>query len=104
MEHPHDPYHVRPFPQQPHRGGKELKTALLDLEAAFEEKIPDFERIRSIQERIHRTANRMNDDKLVDLLRQLSEHIDAYQESPDRKVLERLMHILLKVRVELKHL
>lgn len=104
MEHPHDPYHIRPFPQQPQKGNKELITAIKDLESAFGESVPDFERIHMIQEKIHHAANRFNDDRLVDLLRQLSEKIDAYQDTSDRKILETLMHILLKVQVELKHL
>ncbi|NGX37219.1 MAG: hypothetical protein K1000chlam2_00372 [Chlamydiae bacterium] len=104
MEHPHDPYHVRPFPQQPHRGGKELITAISDLEAALSESIPDFEKIRETQERIHTATNTSNDDRLVDMIRQLSHGVDAYMETPEHTILEKVLQQLLKIRVELKHL
>ncbi|MDN3506586.1 MAG: hypothetical protein P0S96_05090 [Simkaniaceae bacterium] len=104
MEHPKDPYHVRPFPQQPHRGGKELKSAIADLESALGESVPDFERLRAIQARIHEKVNTYNDDRLVDMIRQISNNLEAYQEKPERAILEKILKQILKVRVELKHL
>lgn len=104
MEHPHDPYHVRPFPQQPHRGGKELMEALTDLESAFSEKVPNFEKFKEIQARIHKCSEHMNDDRLVDMLRLISEGIDKFEQDPGREALEKVIKQLLKVRVELKHL
>lgn len=104
MEHPHDPYHVRPYPQQPHRGGKELKQALLDLESAFGEKVPNLEKLREIQARIHKCSSDINDDRLVDMLRQISTGIDKYEQKPGRAAFEKVVKQVLKVRVELKHL
>ena len=104
MEHPHDPYHVRPFPQQPKRGGKELVCALNDLETALTEPFPDLTLIQDIQSRIHRTANLYNDDRLVNLLLHISEDIDSYRKKPERVILEKILRELLKVKIELKHL
>lgn len=105
MEHPKDePYHVRPFPRQPQRGTKELIEALKDLETACGAKVPDFEGIRAIQERIHKEANTYTDDKLIDMLRILSLNIDDFERQPGQKTLENVMKQILKVRVELKHL
>lgn len=104
MEHPKDPYHVRPFPKQPHRATKALKQALEELETACGETIPDFTRIREIQARIHHVANTYNDDRLIDMLRQLSTDLDALEEHPERKILEKIVKQILKVRVELKHM
>lgn len=104
MEHPHDPYHVRPFPQQPKRGGKALITALDDLEMAMGEKVPNHERLREIQARIHNCTANMNDDRLVDMLRQISQGIDNYEHKPGRASLEKVIKQLLKIRIELKHL
>jgi len=104
MEHPHDPYHVRPFPQQPKRGGKELATALTDLESALAEKVPNFDKLREIQARIHSCSANMNDDRLVDMLRLISEEIDQYEKQPGREAFEKIIKQLLKVRLELKHL
>jgi len=104
MEHPHDPYHVRPFPDQPHRGGKELVTALADLETALGESVPDLERLRTIQARIHETANHFNDDRLVDMIRQITNTLEKFEEKPEKALLEKMLTLLLKVKVELKHL
>lgn len=104
MEHPHDPYHVRPNPKQPRRGGKELMVALDDLESALTDKVPNIDRLRGIQERIHKTANTFNDDRLVDMLRILSNEVDAIREHPERAALEKILTHLLKIRVALKHL
>lgn len=99
-----DTYHVRPFPQQPHRGGKELITALAELEGALSDKVPDPKRLRLLQERVHKAANTCNDDRLVDMIRILSEGVDHFQEKPGREALEKILQQILKVRVELKHL
>ena len=104
MEHPHDPYHVRPFPQQPHRGGKELIEAINDLESAFSDKKPNLEKLKEIQSRIHKCSNNINDDRLIDMLRMISEGIDKYKQKPGRAALQKIVLQLLKVRVELKHL
>jgi len=104
MEHPHDPYHVRPFPQQPHRGGKELIEALNDLENAFGEKVPNVAKLREIQARIHHCSQNINDDRLVDLLRQVSDGIDKFEQKPGRAAFEKIIKQVLKLRVELKHL
>lgn len=104
MEHPKDPYHVRPFPRQPHRGGKELKLALKDLESTLAETVPDLERLRAIQARIHEVANTYNDDRLIDMLRQISLDLDVYETKPERALLEKILKQILKVRIELKHL
>ena len=79
MEHPRDPYHVRPFPQQPHRGGKALVKALDDLETALGQSAPNHSRLREIQALIHQAANTSNDDKLVDMIRQMSMLIDEFE-------------------------
>ena len=104
MEHPHDPYHVRPFPQQPNRGGKALVAALADLESTFGEDVPDLERLRAIQARMHEAVNTCNDDRLVNMIRLLSKGIDSYQEKPEKAALQLILQQLLKIRVELKHL
>ena len=104
MEHPHDPYHVRPFPQQPKRGGKELTSALMDLEAALGEKKPDLEKLKAIQARIHYASNDINDSKLIEMLRQISQGIDNYEQKPGRAAFEKIVKQLLKVRFELKHI
>ncbi|MBS0629459.1 MAG: hypothetical protein JSS30_04455 [Verrucomicrobia bacterium] len=104
MEHPHDPYHVRPFPQQPNRGGKQLTAALADLESALSEKVPNLEKLRAIQARIHNSASEINDDLLVDMLRQISEGIDKYGQKPGRAAFEKIIKQLMKLRIELKHL
>lgn len=104
MEHPHDPYHVRPFPQQPHRGGKQLISALADLESALSEKVPNLEKLREVQARIHNCSSEINDDRLVDMLRQISNGIDKYEQKPGRAAFEKIITQLLKVRIELKHL
>lgn len=99
-----EPYHVRPGPQQPHRGGKELISALDDLQEALSDTIPNIDRLKMIQERIHKTANTFNDDRLVGILRLLSNGIDSVREHPERKSIELILHQILKIRVELKHL
>jgi|GEM_PF-2790890 len=104
MKHPEEPYHVRPFPQQPNRGGKELQSAIADLESALGESAPDFERLKAIQARIHEKVNTYNDDRLVDMIRQISKNLEAYEEKPERAILEKILQAILKVRVELKHL
>lgn len=104
MEHPHDPYHVRPFPQQPHRGGKELIQALHDLELAFGEKKPNLEKLREIQARIHNCSSNINDDRLIDMLRQISQGIDKYEQKPGRTAFEKIVKQVLMVRFELRHL
>ncbi len=104
MEHPHDPYHVRPFPQQPKRGGKKLISALADLESALSEKVPNLEKLREIQARIHNCSSDINDDRLVNMLRHISEGIDKYEQKPGREAFEKIIKQLLKVRIELKHL
>lgn len=104
MEHPKDPYHVRPFPQQPHRGGKEIVIALGELETALAEEIPDFEVLSSVQAKIHEAANNWNDDRLVDMVRTVSRDLDVYKEHPDKELLQKILVQILKVRVELKHL
>ncbi len=104
MEHPKDPYHVRPFPKQPKREGKELITALGELENALAEEIPDFEVLRNVQDKIHEAVNTWNDDRLVDMVRTISHKLDAYKEHPDKELLQKILTQILKVRIELKHL
>lgn len=104
MEHPHDPYHVRPFPQQPHRGGKQLLEELNELEKLLSDEIPDLEKLRILQERIHETANHFNDDRLIDMIRTISRDIDMVQEKLDKKILQNIITKILKIRIELKHL
>ena len=104
MEHPHDDFHVRPFPQQPHRGGKELVSALADLEITLTEKLPDREKLKKITERIHDSVKKCNDDKLIDRLRQLLNAVDAYAGSHKQEDLASALTQLLKARVDLKHL
>lgn len=104
MEHPHDPYHVRPFPQQPHRGGKALTTALTELETALNESVPNLERLRAIQARIHETANHFNDDRLIDMIRQITNILEKFEKRPNKELLEKMLILLMKVKVELKHL
>jgi len=104
MEHPHEDYHVRPYPQQPKRGGKELVQALRDLEEAIEAEVPDLERLRNIQARIHASSASFNDDKLVDRLRTLSSYIDQYLGSPQKSVGQKLAQQVLQILIELKHL
>lgn len=104
MEHPKDPYHVRPFPQQPHHGNKDLQAALLELESTIGDTLPDLERLKMIQARIHTETNKCNDDKLVDMIRVLSEDLDLYFEKPKSSDLQKILKQILKVRVELKHL
>ncbi|NGX38980.1 MAG: hypothetical protein KR126chlam1_00298 [Chlamydiae bacterium] len=104
MEHPHDPFHVRPFPQQPERGGKELNTALDDLENALSETIPNIELIREIQGRMHKAAGHFNDDQLIDRLRMLSKVLDSYEKSPSTELLKEIITHLLKARIDLKKL
>lgn len=104
MEHPKDPYHVRPFPQNPKRGGKELINALGELEKALAGEIPDFEVLRTVQEKIHEAVNKWNDDRLVDMVRTISLKLDTYKEHPDKELLQKILVQILKIRVELKHL
>jgi len=104
MEHPHDPYHIRPFPQQPHRGGKALVTALADLETSLTDKVPDIERLKAIHARIHEEANKFNDDRLVDMIRQITNALEKYEEKPEKAHMETMLTLLLKMKVELKHL
>lgn len=104
MEHPKDPYHVRPFPKQPSRGGKELISALGELEKALAGEIPDFEVLRTVQEKIHEAVNKWNDDRLVDMVRTISLKLDTYKEHPDKELLQKILVQILKIRVELKHL
>ena len=102
MEHPHDPYHVRPFPSQPHRGGKAFKTALGTLETVLSSDLPDFETLHLSQEHLHKAANTFNDDRLVDLIRQLSTLLDQYKETPEKALREKILKQILKLRIELK--
>jgi len=104
MEHPRDPYHVRPFPQQPHRGGKTLNIALKDLEITLAEIVPDMERIRAIQARIHDSANLFNDDLIIDRIRRISNHLEKYRENPNKELMREILTEILKVRIDLKHL
>ena len=104
MAQPKDPYHVRPFPQQPHRGGKELNTILDELEKALGSDLPNLELLGPLQERLHTTANHFNDDKLVNLLRTVSASIDAMRSHPSSETAKEIALNVLKVRVLLKHL
>ena len=104
MDHPDEPYHIRPFPRQPHRGGKELLEELSDLEGLLSESLPDLERLRTIQARVHTTANTYTDDLLVDMIRQMSNDIDLYHQNPNKKILLSIVKQILKIRIQLKHL
>lgn len=104
MEKKHENYHVRPFPQQPKRGGKELIATLDQLEKAFGEKLPDLERLGLIQGKMHEALKETNDDKLVDMARQLSNWLDEYKHKPTRALAQRIIQQSLKVRIQLKHL
>lgn len=99
-----EPYHVRPFPQQPRRGGKKLVMELDDIEAALAGKIPDFEKLGSAQARMHHTANSINDDKLVNHLAHLSEYVDKFREEPSQELMQKVLVQIMKIRIELKHL
>lgn len=104
MEHPHDPYHVRPFPKQPKRGGKAFKTALLEIETVLSSDLPDFEKLNLSQEHLHNTANTFNDDRLIDMTRQLSNLIDQYKEKPEKELRHQILQQILKLQISLKHL
>ena len=104
MEHPHDPYHVRPFPKQPKRGGALLKAVLDELEKALSEKATPPEELRIIQKRLHDTANNIDDDALVNKLRHISEEIDHFEKKPQRAIVDKILQELMQVRVDLKHL
>lgn len=104
MEHPHENYHVRPFPQQPKRGGKELMEALQKLQGLLVEDVPNADQIREMQAHIHKTANTFNDDRLIDKLRMLSNGIDLFLGSPQKSVARDLEQQILKILVDLKHL
>lgn len=104
MEHPRDPFHVRPFPQQPHRGGKALTITLKDLETTLGELAPDLERIRSIQARLHDSANLFNDDQLIDRIRRVSNQLEQYRAAPSKELMREILTEVLKIRVDLKHL
>jgi len=104
MAQPKDPFHVRPFPQQPHRGGKELQAILTELEELLGSDLPKLELLESLQVRLHETANHFNDDALVNLLRTVSTNIDTMRSHPAAKTAQELALNILKVRAQLKHL
>ena len=104
MEYPHEDYHVRPFPNQPKRGGKDLINALRDLESMLGEEVPNLDRLRDIQAQIHASANVFNDDRLVDRLRMLSNAIDQYLASPQTAASNQIAEQVMRILVELKHL
>ncbi len=104
MEKKHENYHIRPFPQQPKRGGKELVASLDQLEDAFGEKLPNIEKLGLIQSKMHEALQTTNDDKLVDMVRQLSNWLDQYRHKPTRALAQRIIQQSLKVRIQLKHL
>lgn len=104
MEHDHDNFHVRPFPQQPHRGGKMLAASLEELEEVFGEQSPNRERLKLLQAKIHESLQHANDDKLVDMVRELSNLLEKYYQRPSRSLAQRVVQQLLKVRIQLKHL
>lgn len=104
MEHPHDNYHVRPFPQQPHRGGKLLVLALDEVEEVFGQKTQSRERLKMLQVKMHESLEHANDDKLVDMVRELSNLIELYQQKPTKPLAQKVIKQLLKVRIQLKHL
>ncbi len=102
MEKKHENYHVRPFPQQPKRGGKELVATLDQLEVTLGSPMPNMEKLKTLQAKIHETAQNYNDDQLIDMLRQLSHGLDKYQQKPSRPALQKIVRQLLKVRIALK--
>ena len=105
MEHPHDPYHLRPFPQQPKRGGKEYMAVLEELESTLGgSEAPDLEKLQLLQERLHLSANLFNDDQLVDMTRTLSEMLENYRENKKPELLQQAVKQILKLRLSLKHL
>lgn len=104
MAQPHEDYHVRPFPRQPKRGGKELLEALKELEALLAEELPDLDRVREVQAKIHHSAADMTDDRLVDRLRAISQGVDRYLASPSKPTALSTNAEILKIFVDLKHL
>jgi hypothetical protein len=97
-------YHVRPFPQQPKKGSAKLIHSLYDLEKALAIFPPDIKKLEAIQASIHATTQLMNDDKLVDLLRQLSMSMDEYMKTSHEDLPQKIFSQILKIRIELKHL
>ena len=104
MEHPHDDYHVRPYPQQPKRGGHELITALRDLESMIGSEVPDLDRLKEIQIHIHTASSFFNDDRFVDRLRMLSTLIDQFLGSPQRSSGQNLREMAIQIFSDLKHM
>ncbi|MCI0382477.1 MAG: hypothetical protein L0207_05460 [Chlamydiae bacterium] len=98
------PYHVRPFPQQPKRGGVKLIASLEELEKwlSLEGSKPD--ELDAILTKIHSATQTMNDAKLVDLLRQLTLDLDQYKSNPQESIKEKILKDLTIIRKELKHL
>lgn len=103
MEHDKG-FHVRPFPQQPHRGGKKLLTTINSLQETLSADLPNFDLIKKLQGELHSEANQMNDDALIDRLRQISHLLDSFCDKPEKKALRAIIQHLLKMQVDLKHL
>jgi hypothetical protein len=104
MERKHENYHIRPFPQQPKRGGKLLVATLDELEDAFSVKRPDLEQLGLSQAKLHEALTTANDDALVDMVRQLSHFLDEYRQNPRPAFAQKVVEQLLKVRLQLKRL
>lgn len=97
-------YHVRPYPRQPHRGGKKLIKALEDLEAALQQDPIDHKKIQDIRIAMYEDTRNCTDDLLIDLLRQLLNDVEKWEKQPWDGGTGKIMGDLLKIKEDLKKL
>lgn len=97
MEH-----HVRPYPQQPHRGGAKLIKALEDLEKEIKATSPNHAKLQAIRLAIYEDTKKANDDLLMDLLRTLLNDLEKWEKQPWDGGTGKILSDLLKIKEDLK--
>lgn len=97
-------YHVRPYPQQPNRGGAKLIKALEELEKELKASTPNHEKLQAIRIAIYEDTRKSNDDLLMDLLRTLLNDLEKWEKQPWEGGTGKIMGDLLKIKEDLKRL
>lgn len=97
-------YHVRPYPRQPNRGSGKLIKALEELEAALREDSPNHKKLQEIRVRIYEDTRKCTDDLLIDLLRQMLDDLEKWEQKPWDGGTGKILGDLLKIKEDLKRL
>ncbi len=95
---------MRPYPRQPHRGSKKLIKALEDLEAALRQEPIDHKKIQAVRIAMYEDTRNCTDDLLIDLLRQLLNDVEKWEQQPWDGGTGKILGDLLKIKEDLKRL